>query len=81
MNTRQILIISLFLIATILLIVTQNTRTIISIPIIFAQTSDGEARTGLPSAGITTFTYRKVGILSESYQRITYNSKTNVLSI
>ena len=78
---RQILIITLFLIVTSPLIVTLNTRTIISTPIIFAQTSDGETRTGLPSAGIMTLTYIKVGILSESYQRITYNSKTNVLSI
>jgi hypothetical protein len=62
--------------------ITLNTRTITSIPIIFAQTSDeNTSRTDLSTAGVITFTYTKVGILSEIYQRITYDSKANVLSI
>jgi hypothetical protein len=81
MSTRQIFIITLLLIVTSVLIVTLNTRTITPTPIIFAQTSDGNTRTGLSTAGIITFTYTKVGILSEIYQRIAYDSKTNVLSI
>ena len=82
MNTRQILIITLLLIVTSSLMITLKTRTITSIPIIFAQTSDGNtSRTGLSTAGVITFTYTKVGILSEIYQRITYDSKANVLSI
>jgi hypothetical protein len=61
------------------LIVTLNIGTIISTPIIFAQTSDGNTTT--TTTGIITFTYAKVGIVSEIYQRISYDSNTNVLSI
>ena len=81
MNTREILITFLILIVTSPFIVTLNTRTITSTPIIFAQTSDENIRTGLFTAGNITFRYTKVGILSEIYQRITYDSKTNALSI
>jgi hypothetical protein len=81
MNTRQILTITLFLIVTSPLMVTLNTKTIISTPTIFAQTSDITPRTDLPSAGIITFTYTKLGVLSGNYQRILYDSKTNGLSL
>ncbi|HYZ95804.1 MAG TPA: hypothetical protein VE524_04250 [Nitrososphaeraceae archaeon] len=81
MNTRQILIITLFLIATSLLVVTQNTRTIISIPIISAQTSDGSTGTDLSTTGIIAFTYTKLGVLNGNYERIIYDSKTNGLSV
>lgn|SRR5215212_8234716 len=81
MNTREILITFLILTVTSPFIVTLNTRTITSTPIIFAQTSDENIRTGLFTAGNITFRYTKVGVLSEIYQRITYDSKTNALSI
>ena len=48
---------------------------------IFAQTSDGNTRTDLSTAGIITFTYTKLGVLSGSYERILYDSKTNGLSV
>jgi hypothetical protein len=81
MNTRQILIISLFLISTSLLMVTLNTRTTISIPIIFAQTSDGNTKTDLSAAGNIAFTYTELGVLNGNYERIIYDSKTNGLSV
>jgi hypothetical protein len=58
-----------------------HTRTTISIPIIFAQTSDGNTKTDLSAAGIITFTYTKLGVLSGNYERILYDSKTNSLSV
>ena len=61
--------------------VTLNTRTTISIPIIFAQTSDGNTKTDLSAAGIITFTYTKLGVLNGNYERIIYDSKTNGLSV
>ncbi len=81
MYTRQILIITLLLIVTSPLIVTLNTKTIISTPIIFAQTSSSTAGTDLSTAGTMTFTYTKLGVLSGNYQRILYDSKTNGLSL
>jgi hypothetical protein len=81
MNTRQILIIVLFFIMSSPFIVTLNTRTIISTPIIFAQTPDGNAKTDVSASGIITFTYTKLGVLGGNYERILYDSNTNILSV
>ncbi|HEX2068284.1 MAG TPA: hypothetical protein VHF08_06245 [Nitrososphaeraceae archaeon] len=62
-------------------IVTLNTRTIISTPIIFAQTPDGNAKTDVSTPGIITFTYTKLGVLGGNYERISYDSNTNILSV